>query len=79
MIIVYVISGRNDSGQLGHGDRIRYDVPKPIDSLQQYTIVGGACGRNHTLCVTDDGHVFAFGDNSLGQLGLGEFCCRFCL
>jgi len=71
-------TGRNECGQLGHGDRLRYDVPKIIDSLQPYTVVGGACGRNHTLCLTDDGVVFAFGENTLGQLGLGEFYWLYC-
>ncbi|CAK8698299.1 protein RCC2 homolog [Clavelina lepadiformis] len=64
--------GRNECGQLGHGDRNRYDVPKPIHSLQQYTIVDGACGKNHTLCLTESGETFSFGDNSQGQLGLGN-------
>nr|XP_002126864.1 protein RCC2 homolog [Ciona intestinalis] len=64
--------GRNECGQLGHGNRVRYDSPKPIDSLQSYKVVNGATGKNHTLCLTENGDVFAFGDNAQGQLGLGN-------
>lgn len=28
-----------------------------------------ACGSDHTLAVSCEGHAYAFGDNSLGQLG----------
>ncbi|XP_019637829.1 PREDICTED: protein RCC2 homolog [Branchiostoma belcheri] len=64
--------GRNDKGQLGHGDMKRVDVPTVIESLAGFNIVEAACGRNHTLCLTDDGKVFAFGENKMGQLGLGN-------
>eukprot|EP00058_Branchiostoma_floridae_P028484 XP_002613975.1 hypothetical protein BRAFLDRAFT_67459 [Branchiostoma floridae] len=64
--------GRNDKGQLGHGDTKRVDVPTVIESLAGFNIVEAACGRNHTLCLTDDGKVFAFGENKMGQLGLGN-------
>lgn len=63
--------GRNDKGQLGHGDTRRVDAPKLIDSLADRLIVSAACGRNHTLALTDDGTVFSFGENKLGQLGQG--------
>jgi len=64
--------GRNEFGQLGHGDLARVDVPKPIETLQSYKVVHAATGKNHTLCLTENGHVFAFGDNTHGQLGLGS-------
>ena len=31
-----------------------------------------ACGQMHTLAVTDNGLVFAWGNNTKGQLGLGN-------
>ncbi|XP_062821622.1 protein RCC2 [Anolis carolinensis] len=64
--------GRNDKGQLGHGDTKRVDAPKPVDLLSNETIVLAACGRNHTLTLTENGSVFAFGENKMGQLGLGN-------
>lgn len=35
-------------------------------------IVHAAVGRNHTLCLTESGKVYAFGENAQGQLGIGE-------
>ena len=32
-----------------------------------------ACGMFHTLAATREGHLYAFGDNASGQLGLGKF------
>ncbi|ETE57289.1 Protein RCC2, partial [Ophiophagus hannah] len=64
--------GRNDKGQLGHGDTKRVDAPKPIEVLSSETVVLAACGRNHTLALTENGSVFAFGENKMGQLGLGN-------
>ncbi|XP_063173387.1 protein RCC2 isoform X2 [Candoia aspera] len=64
--------GRNDKGQLGHGDTKRVDAPKPIEVLSSEMVVSAACGRNHTLALTENGSVFAFGENKMGQLGLGN-------
>uniref|UniRef100_A0A8C4X2D4 Regulator of chromosome condensation 2 n=1 Tax=Eptatretus burgeri TaxID=7764 RepID=A0A8C4X2D4_EPTBU len=64
--------GRGEKGQLGHGDTSRVEIPKPLEALQEQVVVDGACGRSHTLCLTEEGTVFAFGENRLGQLGLGN-------
>uniref|UniRef100_A0A8C3UYU2 Regulator of chromosome condensation 2 n=1 Tax=Catharus ustulatus TaxID=91951 RepID=A0A8C3UYU2_CATUS len=64
--------GRNEKGQLGHGDTKRVEAPRPIEALAGESIVAAACGRNHTLALTESGSVFAFGENKLGQLGLGN-------
>lgn len=64
--------GRNDRGQLGHGDTIRRDEPTEVESLKSYDIVGGAVGRGHTLFLTSKGQVFACGDNKMGQLGIAS-------
>ncbi|CAM9849167.1 unnamed protein product [Lampetra planeri] len=63
--------GRGDKGQLGHGDLKRVEAPRPVDALFKFTVVAAACGRSHTLCITETGVVLAFGENHLGQLGLG--------
>lgn len=31
-----------------------------------------ACGDNHTLVLDENGEIYAFGDNSRGQLGTGR-------
>uniref|UniRef100_A0A452V7C4 Protein RCC2 n=1 Tax=Ursus maritimus TaxID=29073 RepID=A0A452V7C4_URSMA len=64
--------GRNEKGQLGHGDTKRVEAPKLIEGLSQEVIVSAACGRNHTLALTETGSVLAFGENKMGQLGLGN-------
>uniref|UniRef100_A0A8C6A557 Regulator of chromosome condensation 2 n=1 Tax=Marmota marmota marmota TaxID=9994 RepID=A0A8C6A557_MARMA len=64
--------GRNEKGQLGHGDTKRVEAPRLIESLSHEAIVSAACGRNHTLALTETGSVFAFGENKMGQLGLGN-------
>lgn len=47
-----VHSGRNDKGQLGHGDTKRLDAPKLVEGLGEEVVVAAACGRNHTLALT---------------------------
>ncbi|KAG7250679.1 hypothetical protein CRUP_004131, partial [Coryphaenoides rupestris] len=64
--------GRNEKGQLGHGDTKRLEAPKLIETLADAVIVSAACGRNHTLALTDEGTAYSFGENKLGQLGQGN-------
>uniref|UniRef100_A0A8C9WQQ0 Regulator of chromosome condensation 2 n=1 Tax=Scleropages formosus TaxID=113540 RepID=A0A8C9WQQ0_SCLFO len=64
--------GRNDKGQLGHGDTKRIEAPKLVEALGEEVIVAAACGRNHTLALTENGTVYSFGENKLGQLGHGN-------
>ncbi|XP_041479939.1 protein RCC2 homolog [Lytechinus variegatus] len=63
--------GRNDREQLGHGDDYRRDAPTLVEGLKDHHIVTASCGRNHTMCLTDEGTVFSFGDNRMGQCGIG--------
>lgn len=48
----------------------------PVDACHEITALKGskitqvATGDYHSLALSKDGHVFAFGDNSLGQLGV---------
>ncbi|XP_033941073.1 protein RCC2 homolog [Gymnodraco acuticeps] len=64
--------GRNEKGQLGHGDTKRLEAPKLIEALADQVIVAAACGRNHTLALTENGTAYSFGENKLGQLGQGN-------
>jgi alpha-tubulin suppressor-like RCC1 family protein len=47
-----------------------YDQPHEIKTLTGFRISKIAAGDYHSLASDKDGRVFAFGDNSLGQLGL---------
>ncbi|GKU90068.1 hypothetical protein SLEP1_g4112 [Rubroshorea leprosula] len=64
--------GRNEKGQLGHGDKIQRDRPTVVSGLSKYKIVKAGAGRSHTVVVTDDGNSLAFGWNKHGQLGSGS-------
>ncbi|CAI9741573.1 Hypothetical predicted protein [Octopus vulgaris] len=64
--------GRNEKGQLGHGDDIRKDSPTVVESLANDVIIDAACGKNHTLFLTERGKVYGCGDNKMSQLGIGH-------
>ncbi|MEM6791263.1 MAG: chromosome condensation regulator RCC1 [Myxococcota bacterium] len=63
--------GRNNKGQLGLGvvDDVGREVPSRVPALADVTWLD--LRQNHALAVTQDGVVFAWGDNREGQLGLG--------
>ncbi len=64
--------GNNDYGQLGmgyHGGNVLSPhmlppFPSPVIAL--------AAGDRHALALTEDGRVFAWGDNNQGQIGSGD-------
>lgn len=68
--------GNQSDGRLGNGLTTAGDVTYPVKAIK----VGGApltgirqvsAGPSHTLALDADGHVWAWGDNSYGQLGDG--------
>lgn len=64
--------GANFWGQLGIGT----DTPSELTlltSLQNETIIKIACGSYHSLALTRDGKLFAWGGNLFCQLGLPDF------
>lgn len=64
--------GRNPYGQLGLDDSNTRYSPTVVPGLEDKNIIGAACGRHHTLFLTDTGTVFACGDNRSGQCGVGN-------
>jgi len=64
--------GRNQYGQLGQPETHAYEKPTPVSGLDGFNIISTACGRNHTLFLTDMGTVYACGDNRSGQCGVGN-------
>lgn len=63
--------GRNDKGQLGHGDTNNRNTPTKVEALKDKFVVGACGGRHHSVFVTRDGEAYACGLNQQGQLGLG--------
>lgn len=64
--------GRNEKGQLGLGDQLNRNVPTLLDAPNDEKIVSAACGRHHTVFITEKGESFACGLNSMGQCGTGS-------
>ncbi|XP_067901927.1 probable E3 ubiquitin-protein ligase HERC3 isoform X2 [Heterodontus francisci] len=45
-------------------------IPQLLRSLNDKNIIQVACGNNHSLALSKDGQIFAWGQNTNGQLGL---------
>jgi alpha-tubulin suppressor-like RCC1 family protein len=57
-------------GALGHGsDETHYMRPREVRGLSKYTIYTVACGGSHTVAATEEGKIYAWGNNRNGQLG----------
>eukprot|EP01041_Mallomonas_annulata_P001258 gene1258-2435_t len=61
--------GRNDCGQLGHGDNIDRKTPHLVTNHPK-NVLALSCGQFHSVIVTKTGTVFSCGKNDYGQLGL---------
>lgn len=61
--------GENHRGQLGLGDTNNRNEPTLITTIIE-KIVQVSCGENHSMITSENGNVYAFGDNTLGLLGL---------
>ena len=68
--------GQNIYGDLGLGNSRNKDIPTLIPGLENIIQVSGGRGY-HTLCLDNQGRVWAFGNNEFGQLGLGDNSERF--
>jgi alpha-tubulin suppressor-like RCC1 family protein len=62
--------GSNASGQLGDGTLVQHTLPAAIPDLPS-GVVAVAAGAAHSLALSDDGSVRAWGTNGNGQLGDG--------
>lgn len=64
--------GCNDHGQLGDGSAEDRNTPTQVQLPPGLEITAVSAGAGHTLALTRDGTVLAWGDNSMGQLGNGS-------
>jgi len=65
--------GHNGDGRLGLGVTGPRNVPTLLrGELENKSVMQVAAGNGHSMFVTEDGLVFACGDNSHGQLGIGD-------
>jgi len=64
--------GINSSGQLGSGNTAKCFIPKTIINQKDYHIIDIACGYEHNIALTDNGHILAFGSNYFGAIGNGD-------
>lgn len=64
--------GYNGNGQLGLGNNVNQSNPSRVANLQGVVIHKIVCGYAHTMALSDDGVLYAWGANSYGQLGTGS-------
>lgn len=71
--------GYSGDGQLGTGSTTQSNVPVPVSSsvLNGLTVTRVAAGQVNSYALTSTGRLFAWGDNSVGQLGLGSTQANF--
>lgn len=63
--------GKGDAGQLGHGDTKSTYIPTKIEELTDKTVTAISAGDSHSLALTDEGVVYAFGSGDATGLGDG--------
>lgn len=64
--------GDNNAGQLGDGSTAERHVPGPVSLPDNAALTQLDAGVSHTLALTLEGRVLAWGDNGAGQLGDGS-------
>ncbi|CAG4976764.1 unnamed protein product [Colias eurytheme] len=66
------VFGTNAWGQLGLGHKDEVTRPSCVKWLKPHRTMFVACGRAHTIFVTDTNAIYAVGCNEEGQLGTGD-------
>ncbi|KAK3601331.1 hypothetical protein CHS0354_011933 [Potamilus streckersoni] len=64
--------GHNGYCQLGNGGSVQGIVPVLISSnLPSHKVCKVACGSHHSMALTTEGEIYAWGQNNCGQVGSG--------
>ncbi|XP_046960872.1 X-linked retinitis pigmentosa GTPase regulator-like [Vanessa cardui] len=66
------VFGANAWGQLGLGHKDEVTRPSCVKWLKPHRAIFVACGRAHTIFVTDSNTIYSVGCNDEGQLGTGD-------
>jgi alpha-tubulin suppressor-like RCC1 family protein len=56
--------GNGIAWKLGHGDEQKQTAPKRVEALRGIRVSVGAFGWDHALALTEDGLVYAWGENT---------------
>ncbi|MEE6472259.1 hypothetical protein FKM82_009552 [Ascaphus truei] len=65
--------GYNNCGQVGSGTTANQVAPRKVcNSLQNKLVVSITSGQTCSMAITDNGHVYGWGYNGSGQLGVGS-------
>jgi alpha-tubulin suppressor-like RCC1 family protein len=64
--------GKNEIGQLGHGDKSEREKPTEVEALSGKGTKMVVAGDRHVLALVEGGKVFSWGSCRDGQLGLDE-------
>ena len=62
-----------NKGQCGHGHTTAIECPEKVKSLSSKRVISVACGGFHTLALTSENELYAFGSGCYGECGYGEF------
>jgi alpha-tubulin suppressor-like RCC1 family protein/tRNA A-37 threonylcarbamoyl transferase component Bud32 len=64
--------GSNDWGQIGNGCNSDQLIPIKVKGFNNERVVMISCGWTHSIALTECGHVYSWGSNDFGQLGIGN-------
>lgn len=66
--------GQNNCGQVGSSISTNQGAPRQVNSnLAGKKVVSIACGQTSTMAVIENGEVYGWGYNGVGQLGIGNY------
>jgi alpha-tubulin suppressor-like RCC1 family protein len=64
--------GRNSEGQVGNGTFVTVSAPVSVNQSVSGQLVQISAGGEHTCAIAATGRLWCWGDNTSGQLGLGD-------